>query len=97
MSDVTVPKDSIGNSIVGNQLETIDVVKQMGDQLPSNIARLIEVAKLDDPTDWFTKKFFSKPIVVETEQPTQKPKKSSNKEKDREAKAEKEAKSEVKR
>ena len=27
LSDVTAPKDSIGNPIVGNQPETIDVVK----------------------------------------------------------------------
>ena len=99
LSDVTAPKDSIGNPIAGNQPETIDVVKQMGDLLPTNIARIIDAAKLDDPTDWFCKKFFAKPIVMETELPSQKPKKSSakEKEKDKEAKAEKEAKSEIKR
>ena len=67
--------------------------------MPTNIARIIEAARLDDPTDWFCKKFFAKPIVMESEQPNQKTKKSSakDKEKDKETKAEKEAKSEIKR
>ena len=75
LSEVTVTKDSIGNPISGNQLETIDIVKQMGDSVPAEISRLIEQAKLEDPTDWFGKKFYSKPIIVEQEQPVQKPKK----------------------
>ena len=53
----------------------------MGDLLPQEIGRIINENKYDDPTDWFCKKFFAKPIAVENDV---KPKKGSAKEKDRE-------------
>lgn len=84
-------KDSIGNHFTNPNLETIDIVKQMGDLLPADIARLINEYKPEDPTDWFCKKFSAKPIPVENA-----PKKGAKeKEKEREAqrdKAEKEQK-----
>ena len=37
----------------------------MGDQLPPEIAKIINEHKYEDPTDWFCKKGFGKPIAVE--------------------------------
>ena len=83
IADVTTAKDSIGNPITGSTLETIDIVKQMGDLLPPEIARIINENRYEDPTDWFCKKFFAKPIAVETERKVAKSA-AKDKEKDKE-------------
>ena len=82
ITDVTQAKDSIGNQVTGTQIETIDIVKQMGDLLPPGIvliAKPINEQKYEDPTDWFCKKFAGKPIAV-IESPDPKEKKAKAKE-----------------
>merc|ERR1719232_1537339 len=78
MQEVVQAKDSIGNCVTGANIETIDVVKQMGDQLPPGIAKYINEQKYEDPTDWFGKKFAGKPICAE-EKPDPKEKKAAAK------------------
>ena len=58
----------------------------MGDLLPPEIARIINENRYEDPTDWFCKKFFAKPIAVETERKvTKSAAKDKEKDKEREA------------